>query len=87
MTYHKYVQTKLARNEESGFDAGVTEDMFPFQRDLVKWALRRGRAAMFASTGLGKSRMQAAWGSHVARHTGGNVLALAPLAVAKQTAS
>lgn len=87
MTYHKYVQTKLARNETSGFDAGVTEDMFPFQRDLVKWALRRGRAAMFASTGLGKSRMQAAWGSHVARHTGGNVLALAPLAVAKQTAS
>jgi superfamily II DNA or RNA helicase len=59
--------------------------MFPFQRDLVQWALRRGRAALFADTGLGKSRMQAMWAERVATHTGKPVLILAPLAVAAQT--
>ena len=57
----------------------------PFQRDIVGWALRRGRAAIFAGTGLGKTLMQLVWGDIVARHTGGRVLLLAPLAVAQQT--
>jgi superfamily II DNA or RNA helicase len=51
----------------------------------VRWALRRGRAAIFADTGLGKSRMQIAWADQVRRETGGDVLILAPLAVADQT--
>lgn len=58
--------------------------LFPFQRDIVSWALRRGRAALFAGTGLGKSLMELAWGQAVAAHTGGMVLLLAPLAVAAQ---
>lgn len=59
--------------------------LFPFQADLVTWALRRGRAAIFAGTGLGKTRMQLAWASAVAQATGRRVLILAPLAVARQT--
>jgi hypothetical protein len=59
--------------------------LFDFQRDLVRWALRRGRAAIFAGTGLGKSRMQIEWAMNVHRLTGGDVLLLAPLAVAAQT--
>lgn len=59
--------------------------LFPFQADLVRWALRRGRAAIFASTGLGKSRMQLEWARVVSEHTGRPVLVLAPLAVAQQT--
>lgn len=58
--------------------------MFPFQRDICAWALRRGRAALFAGTGLGKSLMELAWANAVADATGGMVLILAPLAVATQ---
>lgn len=61
------------------------ESLFPFQRELVAWALRRGRAALFADTGLGKSRMQIEWARVVAEHTGERVLILCPLAVAGQT--
>jgi len=57
------------------------EALFPFQRDIVSWALRRGRAAMFEDCGLGKTLQQLEW----ARHIPGNVLILAPLAVASQT--
>ena len=59
--------------------------LFPFQRDIVRWALRRGRAAIFAGTGLGKTALQLAWAESVCRQTGGDVLILAPLAVAEQT--
>jgi hypothetical protein len=85
-SYHDFVSGKLTRHRPVGFDADVTIPMFPFQRDIVTWALRRGRCAIFASTGLGKSRMQVAWAHHVAEHTGRPVLILAPLAVARQTA-
>jgi DNA modification methylase len=55
--------------------------LFPFQRDVVDWGLRRGRAAFFEDCGLGKTLQQLEW----ARHIPGNVLILAPLAVAAQT--
>lgn len=59
----------------------IHESLFPFQRDIVRWALRKGRAAVFADTGLGKTRIQVEW----ARLTGQRTLILAPLAVAHQT--
>lgn len=55
--------------------------LFPFQRDLVRWAVRKGRAAIFADTGLGKTFMQIEW----ARLIGKTTLILAPLSVTKQT--
>ena len=58
--------------------------LFPHQRDIVRWALRRGRAAIFAQTGLGKSLMELAWGQGIHHATGGDVLLLTPLAVAGQ---
>jgi len=63
----------------------LSDSLFPFQRDLVKWALLRGRAAIFASTGLGKTRMQLEWAKHVSAHVARPVLVLAPLAVAQQS--
>lgn len=80
--------TWLARKSEAPRFSGITPGdiaphLFPFQADLVRWALRRGRAALFASTGLGKTAMQIEWSRHVARE--GRVLILAPLAVAEQT--
>ena len=57
----------------------------PFQADLALWALRKGRAAIFADTGLGKTYMEAEWARHIHEHTNLPVLILAPLGVAKQT--
>ena len=58
--------------------------MKPHQRDITSWALKRGRAAVFAGTGLGKTLVELAWGHAVARHTGKPVLGFAPLAVSAQ---
>lgn len=60
----------------------VHESLFPFQRDLVSWAMRKGRAAIFLDTGLGKTRIQLTW----AQLMGERTLILAPLSVARQTA-
>lgn len=88
MNYDDYVAKKLGTVPATGLpdDASVsTAGLFPHQAALVRWACRRGRAAIFADTGLGKSRMQVAWADAVHRHTGRPVLILAPLAVASQT--
>jgi len=71
---------------EHGFDPLWLPDfLFDFQRELVTWATRKGRAAIFADTGLGKTPMQLVWAENVVRKTGGRVLILTPLAVAWQT--
>lgn len=87
MEYHDFVRAKLGTAAANGIAEPVRDyGLFPHQRDLTAWALRRGRAAIFADTGLGKSRMQLAWADTVHRETGSDVLILAPLAVAEQTA-
>lgn len=86
--YAAFLASKLASSPATGITVEVTSNrLFPFQRDLVTWALKRGRAALFADTGLGKTRMQLIWAHYVQQHTGGKVLILAPLSVAKQTAT
>lgn len=61
----------------------IGDTLFPHQVDLTRWALNKGRAAIFADTGLGKTRMQLEWARNVA--TEGRVLIIAPLAVSGQT--
>ncbi len=87
MNYANFVTEKLLAVPPVGITADVPliDGLFPHQQALVKWALRRGRAAIFADTGLGKTRMQVAWADVVQRETGGDLLILAPLAVAQQT--
>lgn len=63
----------------------LNPDLYPFQRDIVRWALAKGRAAIFADCGLGKTAMQLTWADEVCKHKGGSVLILAPLAVSAQT--
>lgn len=84
--YTEFLARKCYRDPPTGLDSipELPASLFPFQRDIVKWALRRGRAAIFAQTGLGKSFMELAWGQAVHRETGGNILLLTPLAVAGQ---
>ncbi len=88
MSYHDFIARKLSTVAPVGFPVGdLPAWLFPHQSDLTRWALRRGRAAIFADTGLGKTRMELAWADAVYRHTGLPVLMLAPLAVADQTVS
>lgn len=84
MSYEQFIAEKLSRAPATGLTSvpELHASLFPHQKDLVSWALRRGRAAIFASTGLGKTAMQLEW----ARHVPSPVLILAPLAVAAQTA-
>jgi hypothetical protein len=85
--YVSFIDGKLSRVPPTGLANVPTlnPSLFPFQRDLVTWALRRGRCAIFADTGLGKTRQELEWARCVALSTGGRVLILAPLAVGSQT--
>lgn len=86
-TYAEFLKRKIRKHVDTGFQVDVgslPSQLFPFQRDIVAWALKRGRAAIFAQTGLGKSFMESAWAKAVHEHTGKNVIILAPLAVAGQ---
>ncbi len=85
--YQDFLSKKMQFRGMSGFEPDNLPDyLFPFQRDLVIWALKKGRAAIFADTGLGKTPMQLVWADQIVRHTNKPVLILTPLAVATQTA-
>ena len=84
--YAQFLRKKQAVHAPGGFDvAMVSGNLYPFQSHIVRWALRLGKAAIFADCGLGKTLMQLEWAKHVCDRTGGAVLILAPLAVATQT--
>lgn len=86
MDYQEFISAKSFRHIEAGFAvADLPYPLFDYQAPIVKWALKRGKAAIFADTGLGKTIMQLAWADQVAKHTGCPVLILAPLAVSNQT--
>lgn len=85
LSYEEFISGKRAVVDAAGFDPRpLTASLFAFQADIVRWAIKRGRAAVFADTGLGKMRMELEWAHQVCQHTGGNVLILAPLAVTFQ---
>lgn len=83
MIYHDFIAAKAIAAQPCGLTeiGEINPMLFPFQRDIVRWALRRGRAAIWADCGLGKTPMQLEF----AKHIPGEVLILAPLAVAQQT--
>lgn len=86
MNYQSFILDKLTRFSSVGFESNLdSPHLFDFQNALTRWALRVGRCALFADTGLGKTRMQIAWADEIRNHTDGSVLILAPLAVAEQT--
>jgi len=87
--YSAFVERKLSTVQATGI-AGVVDlpgQLFDHQRVLTRWALKRGRAAIFADTGLGKMRMELVWADAVRKHTGRPVMIHTPLAVAQQIAA
>ena len=84
--YHEFIESKRVEFEGVGFEPqNLPTKLFDFQAAIVSWACKKGRAAIFADTGLGKTAMQVSWAAQVQRHTGGMVLIVAPLCVAQQT--
>ena len=88
MDYSEFLESKRMRQEPCGFEpSDLNANLFGFQRDIVAWACRKGKSAIFADCGMGKTIMQLSWAQQVCDHTGGDVLILAPLAVSAQTCS
>jgi len=86
MNYKKFLETKTTKSVLCGFECEPGNlNLFPFQHDIVKWALRKGKAALFLDTGLGKTLCQLSWADEICKYTNGKVLIVAPLAVSKQT--
>lgn len=83
MEYNDFLDRKRVVDHPTGLKdiPDLNPMLFDFQRDIVSWALRRGRSAIFADCGMGKTPMQLEWASHIP----GNVLIVAPLAVSSQT--
>lgn len=88
MTYEQFLETKKQTAISSGFEKPrerMNANLFEWQKDIVYWALKKGRAALFEDCGLGKTIQQLEWAQSVHEHTDKPVLILAPLAVAEQT--
>lgn len=89
MSYADFVSRKLSTVPPTGIADGFSlpGSLFPHQSALTAWALRRGRSAIFADTGLGKMRMELCWADAVRKHTKQPVMIHTPLAVAAQIAA
>lgn len=86
-TYQEFLASKVKEIVATGLEEipPLNPQLFDWQADVVSWALRRGRAALFLDTGTGKTVQQLEWARVVCDHTGGDVLILAPLSVSYQT--
>ena len=86
MNYDEFINRKSHLNGNHGFDPLFMPDQaFDFQKHIIEWAVKKGRAAVFADCGLGKTMMQLAWSQNVVQKTNKPVLLLTPLAVGAQT--
>jgi len=85
MNYQEFLESKKHTIGNFGFDANYIPDIaFDFQKAIIEKAVKKGRMAIFADTGLGKTLMQVSIAQNIVNHTGGKVLILTPLAVAFQ---
>lgn len=87
MDYQEYLSAKAQLGGNHGFaPVSMPDYLFDFQQALVEWALLKGRAAIFADCGLGKTPMELVWADNIVRKTNKNVLIVTALAVSAQMA-
>lgn len=86
MNYNEFLNKKRISVIPSGFEPyEITSPLFDWQKEIVKWAIKRGKAALFEDCGLGKTIQQLEYAKQVSLHTNRPVLIVAPLAVSQQT--
>jgi hypothetical protein len=85
--YQEFLKNKQLAMQPAGFDPTrpIQAKLFDFQKDIVRWGLRKGKCAFFEDCGLGKTAQQLVWGDLIHQQTNRPVLAFAPLAVSQQT--
>jgi hypothetical protein len=85
--YDSFIRAKMRRVEVAGFEPPlpICPMAFDWQKVLIEWAIRRGRAALFEECGLGKTLQELEWARQVCARTGGDVLILCSLGVVEQT--
>src|SRR6478736_1156955 len=87
-SYREFLEKKARLGDPHGFEPVFMPDyLFDFQKFLVEWAVRKGRAAIFADCGLGKTIQQLVWAQNVVEKTNKTVLIATPIAVGQQTAA
>lgn len=89
MEYKEFLKTKELQTIDAGFDVPeqwLSDRLFPYQRDIVRWALKKGKAAILTGCGTGKTFMLLEWAYCVHKQTGGKVLIVSPLSIVSQTA-
>lgn len=85
MTYSNFLKSKVSTGANEGFEpVFMPGAAFDFQRHIIDWAVRKGRGAILADCGLGKTLQELAWAQNVVQKTNGNVLVVTVLAVAHQ---
>ena len=88
MTYEEFLKGKELKTIEAGFDIDRDEICpmaFEFQKDIIQWACKKGKAAVLIGCGCGKTMIALSWSEFVHNHTGGDVLIISPLSVVEQT--
>ena len=88
MTYEEFLKKKETQTIRAGFKVdreNINPMLFDFQKDIVSWALQKGKAAIFSDCGTGKSAMQLEFANQIIKHGGKRALIIAPLAVVGQT--
>lgn len=87
-TYEEFIKSKELESINAGIDVDKSElnkALFPYQADIVSWALKKGRAAIFSDCGTGKTLMQLNYADIICKKTGCKALIVCPLSVAEQT--
>jgi len=90
LSYGDFLKSRRGVTKNYGFDvdpSNMNPMLFDWQKYLVSWALKKGRSAIFADCGLGKTPMQLEWSQKIVEKTNKPILVLTPLAVAQQTIS
>ena len=88
MNYKDFLKAKEIQSINAGIDVPddeLNKNLFNYQKDIVSWALKKGRSAVFSDCGTGKSLMQLDFARLVCKHTGGKAIIVAPLSVTEQT--
>jgi len=88
MTYEEFLKGKELKTIEAGFDIDRDEICpmaFEFQKDIIQWACKKGKAAVLIGCGCGKTMIALSWSELVHKRTGGDVLIISPLSVVEQT--
>lgn len=85
LEYQEFLDAKSQQGDGCGFaPVWIPDGLFDFQKVLTEWAIVKGRAAIFADCGMGKTRMEITWAENIARKTNKPVLIITPLAVGSQ---